>query len=111
MKLEKESKKMKPCCKTYLDEQFGGDADIVNEIYAEYVASIGEKLAEAEAALSSGDWVRLDRSAHTIKGNALSSGDTEMAETAIEMRKAATLSDAALAASLMEKIKKLAGEL
>ena len=102
---------MKACCKAYLDEQFGGDADVVNEIYAEYVASIREKLAEAETALSSGDWTRLDRSAHTIKGNALSSGDTEMAETAIETRKAATLADAALASSLLEKIKKFAEEL
>ena len=82
---------MKECCKAYLDEQFGGDADIVNEIYAEYVASIREKIAEAEAALSS--------------------GDKETAQVAIEMRSAATLADAALAASLLEKIKKLAEEL
>ena len=102
---------MKECCKAYLDEQFGGDADIVNEIYAEYVASIREKIAEAEAALSSGDWTRLDHVAHTIKGNALSSGDKKMAETAIETRSAATLTDAALAASLLEKITKLAEEL
>ena len=102
---------MKECCKAYLDEQFGGDADIVNEIYAEYVSSIREKLVEVEAALSSGDWTRLDRAAHTIKGNALSSGDKETAQVAIEMRSAATLADAALAASLLEKIKKLAEEL
>lgn len=102
---------MKECCKAYLDEQFGGDADVVNEIYAEYVSSIREKLVEAEAALSSGDWTRLDRAAHTIKGNALSSGDKETAQVAIEMRSAATLADAALAASLLEKIKKLAEEL
>ena len=82
---------MKECCKAYLDEQFGGDADIVNEIYAEYVSSIREKLVEA--------------------GDALSSGDKETAQVAIEMRSAATLADAALAASLLEKIKKLAEEL
>ena len=30
---------MKECCRTYLDEQFGGDADVINEIYGEYVSS------------------------------------------------------------------------
>ena len=35
---------MKECCKQYLDEQFGGDADIVAEVYKEYVTSVGAKL-------------------------------------------------------------------
>ena len=38
---------MKECCAKYLDEQFGGDADIVGEIYGEYVSSVREKIAEA----------------------------------------------------------------
>ena len=99
---------MKECCRKYLDEQFGGDADIIGEIYGEYVSSVGEKLGEAEAALAAADWVRLDKVAHTIKGNALAAGDTETADVAIELRKAAALSDAALAAPLVEKIKELA---
>ena len=96
---------MKDCCRTYLEEQFGGDADIMEEIYAEYVASVKEKIGEAESALAASDWTQLDRTAHTIKGNALAAGDQEMADTAIAVRKAAALSDSALAASLMEKIK------
>ena len=35
---------MKECCKQYLDEQFGGDADVMAEIYNEYVSSVGEKI-------------------------------------------------------------------
>ena len=99
---------MKDCCKAYLDEQFGGDADVMAEIYGEYVSSVQEKLAEADSALAASDWVRLDRVAHTVKGNALAAGDAEMAETAIELRKAAALSYSGLSASLLEKLKELA---
>ena len=99
---------MKECCAKYLDEQFGGDADIVGEIYGEYVSSVREKIAEAGEALSASDWERLDKIAHTIKGNALAAGDTETADVAIAMRKAAALKDATLAASLIEKTRELA---
>ena len=99
---------MKECCRKYLDEQFGGDADTIGEIYREYVSSVGEKVDEAKSALAAADWVRLDKVAHTVKGNALAAGDTETADVAIELRKAAALSDAALAATLVEKIVELA---
>ena len=102
---------MKECCKTYLNEQFGGDADVIGEIYGEYVSSVQEKLSEAESALSASDWTRLDKVAHTIKGNALAAGDTEIADTAIALRKAAVLADAGLSGSLVEKIKELSKEL
>ncbi len=99
---------MKECCRKYLDEQFGGDADVVGEIYSDYAASAGAQLAEADAALAGDDWTLLDRVAHTVKGNALAAGDAEMSETAIALRKAAALSDAASAASLVAKLKELA---
>ena len=102
---------MKECCAKYLDEQFGGDADVMGEIYSEYVSSVGVKLAEADTALAAGDWSLLDRVAHTVKGNALAAGDAEMAETAITLRKAAALSDAAEAASLIAKLRELATQL
>ena len=98
---------MKECCAKYLEEQFGGDADIMNEIYGEYVSSIREKIAEADAALAASDWTRLDRTAHTVKGNALAAGDAETADVAIALRKAAALADASLSASLVDRIKKL----
>ena len=31
---------MKPCCKTYLDEQFGGDEDVIGEIYREDILKL-----------------------------------------------------------------------
>lgn len=102
---------MKECCRKYLDEQFGGDADVVGEIYSEYVSSVGAKLADADSALAASDWTQLDRVAHTVKGNALAAGVAEMSETAIALRKAAALSDADEAASLISKLKDLAKEL
>jgi len=98
---------MKECCKAYLDAQFSGDAEVVNEIYGEYVASIKAKLDEAKAALSQKEWQPLDRVAHTIKGNALAAGDEEMAESAIALRSAAHLQDEATAAGLVSKLEEL----
>ena len=91
---------MKECCRVYLDEQFGGDADVVGEIYGEYVSSVGEKLGEADAARAAEDWGQLDRVAHTIKGNALTAGDGAMAEAAIALRKASALKDPGEASSI-----------
>ena len=42
---------MKECCEKYLAEQFGNDADIMDEIYGEYVNSVKEKISELKAAL------------------------------------------------------------
>lgn len=102
---------MKECCKVYLSEQFGGDADVMGMIYDEYVTSVREKVEDAAAKLAAADWTTLDRIAHTIKGNALAAGDTDTANTAIELRKAAALSDVSLSTSLIDKIRELSKEL
>ena len=102
---------MKECCKIYLNEQFGGDADVMNEIYAEYVSSIRVKLMEADTTLAGAAWTPLDRVAHTIKGNAMAAGDQAMADVAIELRSAAQLQDAAKAATLIGRLKDLAEQL
>ena len=102
---------MKECCRVYLDEQFGGDADVLGEIYGEYVASLKEKLQEADATRAAAEWDKLDKVAHTIKGNALATGDNAMAETAIALRKACALKDAGEADSLIGKLRELEKEL
>ena len=101
---------MKQCCKDYLMEQFG-DEDVVNEIYAEYVNSIREKLPELEAALATENWSTLDPLAHAIKGNALATGDTDVANAAIALRVAAKMSEKDNSAALIAKIKAFAEEL
>ena len=98
---------MKECCKIYLNEQFGGDADVMNEIYAEYVSSMRVKLMEADTALAGAAWTPLDRVAHTIKGNALAAGDQAMADVAIELRSAAQLQNADQAALLINRLRGL----
>ena len=100
---------MKQCCKDYLMEQFG-DEDVVNEIYAEYAKSIAEKLPELEAALNAENWAALDPLAHALKGNALATGDNDIANVAISLRVAAKMSEKDNARSLFEKLKELAKE-
>jgi len=102
---------MKECCATYLNEQFGGEADIVNEIYAEYSASAKAKTEDAAAALAAGQWDALDKIAHTIKGNALAAGDNETAQVGIDLRRVAQLNDAAAAGPLVERLRALTAAL
>ena len=98
---------MKECCKNYLNEQFGDDADVVNEIYGEYVSSVRVKVMEATTALTGSAWQQLDRVAHTVKGNALAAGDNEMADAAIQLRKVTQLQDAAQAGELIGRMQEL----
>ena len=100
---------MKECCRKYLTEQFGDDTEVVDAIYAEYVSSIGAKMAEADAALAAGAWDALDRAAHTVKGNALAAGDNQMAEAAIALRNAAKLQERDQAEELMADLRSLEG--
>ena len=102
---------MKECCAQYLNQQFGGDDAIVNDIYREYVGSLQEKLKEAAATLAGGEWLPLDRVAHTIKGNALATGDSEMAQVAIDLRSAAQLQDREQAVALIARMQTLLGQL
>ena len=101
---------MKQCCKDYLMEQFG-DEDVVKDIYAEYAKSIQEKLPEIETALTTENWSTLDSVAHAVKGNALTTGDTDTANVAIALRNAAKMSEKATAQSLYEKLKELAKDI
>ena len=98
---------MKQCCNDFLMEQFG-DQDVVNEIYEEYAHSIREKIPEAEEARNSGDWTALDHIAHAVKGNALATGDSDVADTAIALRNAAKLTDKEASQALIAKLKEFA---
>ena len=99
---------MKECCRKHLGEQLGNDMEVINVIYAEYVSSIDDKMAEADAAVAAGVWDSLDKVAHAIKGNALTAGDQQMADTAIELRNAAKLQDRVQAGRLIADLRALA---
>ena len=102
---------MKECCRTHLNEQLGDDTEAVDAIYAEYVTSIGAKMAEADAALAANEWDTLDRVAHTVKGNSLAVGDQQMADTAIALRNAAKLQNRGEVEQLIADLKSLAEQL
>ncbi|MBR3085691.1 MAG: Hpt domain-containing protein [Kiritimatiellae bacterium] len=98
---------MKECCRKYLDLQFGDDEEIKTEIYEEYKNSMKAKTAEATASLESGDWVALDKIAHTIKGNALAVDDKDMADTAIDLRSQAKLHEAGASEADIARMREL----
>lgn len=102
---------MKECCVAYLSEQFGNNAELVKEIYDEYASSMRVKVREAENALAAGEWTQLDRVAHTIKGNALTAGDNEMAQVAIELRSTSQLHDHEQSAALIARLRGLEEQL
>ncbi len=101
---------MKECCRQYLMEQFG-DESVVEEIYNEYVSSLGQKIAECDKALGEKDWNTLDKAAHAMKGNSLAAGDEATANEAIELRHAAKLQEGDKASALVAKIKELSSQL
>lgn len=90
---------MKAEIREWLVGQFGTDVDVIAEIYAEYVKSSHEKVVELDRALADGDLARVDRIAHTLKGNALMTGDRETADAAIALRQAALGGDAGACAA------------
>ena len=84
---------MKDDVKTWLNEQFEGDAEMIRLVWGEYLASAEAKLAEARAALAAEDYPLLDRVAHTLKGNALMVGDAAFVTATVALRDAAKASD------------------
>ena len=65
----------------------------------------------ADAARTEGAWDKLDRVAHTVKGNSLAVGDQQMADAAIALRGAAKSQDRGQAAQLIADMKALAEQL
>ena len=109
--IEEKEKSMKECCRKHLSEQFGDDMEAIGEIYAEYVSSVGDKMAEADAAVAAGSWDTLDKVAHTIKGNALTVGDQQIADVAIALRSVAQQKDWSVVERLIADMKALATQL
>ena len=98
---------MKPEIKKWLAEQFAGDEDIIAEVYGEYVNTSKAKLAELDADYASGDWAKLDRTVHTLKGNALMVGDTTVADASIRLRELIKAGDTGAFPAQIAEIKRL----
>lgn len=95
---------MRECVKEWLMEQFGGAEAAVKEVWAEYLSSTAERIAEARTALAADDFPELDSVAHRLKGNALMVGDQPLAMAAVALRDAAKASDPVAAAKAIESL-------
>lgn len=91
----------------WLEDQFGNDRETIEIVFGEYLASAAEKLVESREALAAEDFPRLDRIAHTLKGNALMVGDEVSAQAAIALRDASKVSDGAAAAAAIDRLAEL----
>ncbi len=101
---------MKDDVKTWLNEQFEGDAEMIRLVWDEYLASAKAKLAEARAARAAEDYPLLDRVAHTLKGNALMVGDADCVTASIALRDAAKASDDAASDRALARLAELDAE-
>lgn len=77
---------MKACVAKWLEEQFAGDAGMVEAVYAEYRKTLLDLMDKLRAARQTGDSVAVDRVLHTIKGSAAMVGDNETSNLAAEAR-------------------------
>lgn len=102
---------MKDSIRKWLTEQFGEEEELIQGIYLEYVSSSVTKITELEAALTESNWDQVDRIAHTLKGNALMTGDKEIADTAIALRVASKAADMPAARPLAEMLAKMIRDL
>jgi len=93
----------------WLNEQFLGDKEMIATVWAEYERSAREKIESSRAALAASDYTRLDRLAHTLKGDALLVGDQAVVQEAIALRAAAVASDATGAATTLDRIAEAVG--
>ena len=96
---------MKATVANWLNDQFGGEAEVIAAIWSEYLAGTEEKIGECDAALAVPDYPLLDRIAHTLKGNGLMVGNEEAAKAAIALRDASKVGDHAGCAAAIERIK------
>lgn len=99
---------MKDSIRKWLTEQFGSETELIADVYAEYVSATGAKMTELAAAFAARDWDKVDHVAHTLKGNALMTGDADFAEAAIGLRTAAKAADAAAAEAAIARLDEMA---
>ena len=99
---------MKACVAKWLEEQFAGDAGMVEAVYAEYRKTLSDLMGKLRAARQTGDGVAVDRVLHTIKGSAAMVGDREVSDFAAQSRR---VSDPAELAEVERKLRQLAEEI
>lgn len=100
---------MNAAVRKYLIEKVLGmeDEEMLESLYCDYLSSLDAGMSDMRDELASGDFVMLDKTAHTLKGATSTVGDTEMFDAVIRLRDAAKASDAAGASSAAAEIESL----
>ena len=83
------------------------DEEMLQSLYADYLSTIDEGIADMRNQLAAGDFATLDQTAHTMKGATSTVGDREMFDAVIRLRDAAKASDPAAASSAAAEIETL----
>lgn len=103
---------MKDCVRKWLAEQVGADDEaLLQSLYDDYRGTVAEQLEQARKDLAATDFEALNRTAHALKGAALTVGDQEVLQAVLELRDAAKASDAAGAAVAADKLDDLRARL
>lgn len=79
---------MKDTIRNWLTEQFGDDAALHDELYAQYAADMKTHMTDVQAALAAHDTQSIGAQAHAMKGMALQMGDRESADICLALQKA-----------------------
>lgn len=100
---------MKECVKKWLAEQIGAeDETLLRSLYDDYRETVRTQLVQARADLAAGDFAALDRTAHALKGAALTVGDKELLQVVLALRDAAKACAAAGAVAAADRLDALA---
>ena len=95
---------MKSCVAKWLEEQFAGDAGMVEAVYAEYRKTLLDLLGRLRTARQADDSVAVDRVLHTIKGSAAMVGDDETSRLAAEARQVIDVAELDLREAALKKL-------
>ena len=84
---------MKACVEKWLNDQFGGDGQMVADVYEEYRQTMRRLVGELASARQAGDAAAVDRILHTMKGSAAMVGDEEVSAYAAASRQVGGATD------------------
>jgi HPt (histidine-containing phosphotransfer) domain-containing protein len=63
----------------------GGDAELLKELAGLFVDEYPQLMAELQAAIAAGDAIRVERSAHALKGAVANFGARQAVDTALQL--------------------------
>lgn len=103
---------MKDCVRKWLSDQVGADDEmLLQSLYDDYRGTVAEQLAQVRKDLAAADYEALNRTAHALKGAALTVGDNEILQEVLALRDAAKASDGTTATAAADRLDALRAQL